>query len=126
MTPRTRDNLIYLAVGLGVAALAVADSFYANSRRTKGWMLSRFALRAVTTPSLLAYFVVREMRREKATLLQTLASVLFATLLQLGILFGFRQIIDQLPGISYAALAALEMFFIWLLTLQVAPYLRSK
>jgi hypothetical protein len=127
MTPRTRDNLIYLiylALGIGIAAWLAADFFYTDSQARKMWISSRFAVRAVTTPSLLANFVLREMRREKATLLQTLASVLFATLLQLGILFGFRQISDQLPGISYSALAVLEMFFVWQLTVQVARYLR--
>jgi hypothetical protein len=61
-----------------------------------------------------------EMRREKATLLQTLASVLFAILVQLGILFAFRQTAGQLPGVNFSALAVIEMFFVMLLTLQFA------
>lgn len=125
MKPKTRDNLIYLAVGIIVAAFAVADSFYEDKHHTKGWILSRFVVRAVTTPSLLAYFVVREMCRQKATFLQTLSSVLFATLIQIGLLFGFRQTVDQLPGIGYAALAGLEIFFVWQLTILVARYMRS-
>lgn len=56
------------------------------------------------------------MRREKATLLQTFAAVLFATLFQLGIMLSFSQIIDQLPGMSYSALAVLEMFVVWQLS----------
>jgi hypothetical protein len=122
MKPQTRDNLIYLAVGLGIVALGCIDFFYAESHHTKGWMPSRFAFRVVTTPSLLAYFVVREMRRQKATLLQTLGSVLFATLLQLGIMFGSRQIIDQLPGISYSSLAGIEIFIVWQLTVKGVPH----
>lgn len=89
-------------------------------------MPSRFAFRAVTTPSLLAYFVVRELLMEKATFLQIIASVLFATLVQLGIMFGFRQTVDQLPGMTYSALAVIEIFLIWLLTLRVAQYLKSE
>jgi hypothetical protein len=124
MKSQTRDNLIYLVVGIAISALLAADFFYADSQGEKMWMPSRFAFRAVTTPSLLAYFVFGEMYKQKATVLQTLASLLFATLLQLGILFGFRQMIDQLAGINYSALAVLEMFLVWQLTVQVARYLR--
>jgi hypothetical protein len=49
MKSGTRDNLIYLGVGLGVAALVVADFFYADSHGQEMWMPSRFALRAVYT-----------------------------------------------------------------------------
>jgi hypothetical protein len=125
MTPKTRDNLTYLAVGIGIATLLAADFFYADSHGRKMWMPSKFAIRAVTTPCLLAYFVVRSMRREGATLLQTLASVLFATLIQLGILFGFRHIIDHLPGISYSALVVMEMFCVWQFAVRVARYMIS-
>src|SRR5580658_19427 len=126
MKPKTRDNLIYLGVGLSIAALVWIDFFYADSRGQKMWWPSKFAFRTVTTPSLLAYFVAREMRREKATLLQTFAGVLFATLLQLGIMFSFRQIIDQLPGMSYSALVVLEMFVVWQLSVRGAFYLTSS
>lgn len=63
------------------------------------------------------------MLRRKATLAQTLASVLFVTLLQLGILFGFRGIIGQLPGLLFSALAGFEIFFLWQLSVQSAAYL---
>ena len=115
-----------MGVGLSLAALVWIDFFYADSRGQKMWWPSKFAFRTVTTPSLLAYFVVKEMRREKATLLQTFAAVLFATLLQLGIMFSFRQIIDQLPGMSYSALAVLEMFVAWQLSVRGVFYLTSS
>jgi len=67
-----------------------------------------------TTPALLAYFVIKQMRPEKATVTQMLAAVLFATLLQLGIMFCFGQLMDQLPGIGYSAFAVVETFFVWL------------
>jgi hydrogenase-4 membrane subunit HyfE len=126
MKPKTRDNLIYLGVGLSIASLVCIDLFYADSHGQKMWWPSKFAFRTVTTPSLLAYFVVKEMRREKATLLQTFAAVLFATLLQLGIMFSIRQIIDQLPGMSYSALAVLEMFVVWQLSVRGVFYLTSS
>jgi hydrogenase-4 membrane subunit HyfE len=122
MNKTTRDNLIYLAVGLSIAAVVVIDFFYAESRGREMWWPSKFAFRAVTTPGLLAYFVAREMRREKATLLQTLASVLFAILMQLGILFSFRQVVEKLPGIGYSALAAFEIFLVFLLSTRGALY----
>jgi hydrogenase-4 membrane subunit HyfE len=125
MNKTTRDNLIYLAVGLSIAAVVVIDFFYAESRGREMWWPSTFAFRAVTTPALLAYFVARELHREKATLLQTLASVLFSILVQLGILFAFHQTVGQLRGISFSALAVIEMFFVLLLTLRVARLLKS-
>ena len=103
MKSKTRDNLIYLGVGLGIAALVCANFFYADSHGLKPWWPSRFAFRVVTTPILLVYFVSKEMRREKATLLQTFASVLFATLVQFGIILSFHEVINQLPGLSYSA-----------------------
>jgi hypothetical protein len=99
------------------------DAFYPDSQNRKMWMPSKFALRAVYTPSLLAYFVIREMLRRKAAFAQTLASVLFATLLQLGIMFGFRGAIEQLPGLLYSAVAVLEIFFLWQLSVESAFYL---
>ena len=125
MKPKTRDNLIYLAVGVGVAALAVADSFYADTHHTKGLMPSRFAFRAVTTPSLLAYFVIQEMLREKATFVRIIGAVLFATIVQLGIMFSFRQTIERLPGLTYSTLAVMAIFLVWQLTIRVAQYLSS-
>jgi hypothetical protein len=125
MTSKTRDNLIYVAVGLGIAALVSLDFFYSDSHHRKEWVPSRFAFRAVTTPSLLAYFVVREMLEEKARFFQIVGPVLFATLVQLGIMFSFRQIIDQLPGMTYSALAVMDIFIVWLMTIQVAQYLSS-
>jgi hypothetical protein len=123
MKPKARDNLIYLGVGLSIAAVVCMDFFYADSRGQKMWWPSKFAFRTVTTPSLLAYFIAKEMRREKATLPQTFAAILFATLLQVGIMFSFRQIIDQLPGMSYSALAVLEMFVLWQLSVRGVFYL---
>jgi len=127
LKPQTRDNLIYLAVGMCVAALVAADFFYSDSHGTKMWLPSRFAFRVVTTSGLLAYFVAREMRRRKAHLLQTLTSVLFATLIELGILFALRGSVNQLPGLSYSAIAVLELFVVWQFTVKAVPYLmRSR
>jgi hypothetical protein len=68
------------------------------------------------------------MPAEKASIFQTLGAVLFVTLLQLGILFHFRQLTERLPGLSYSALILVEMFFVWLLAVRGIPYLlgRSK
>jgi hypothetical protein len=38
-------------------------------------------------------------------------------------MFSFRQIIDQLPGMSYSALAALEMFVVRQLSVRGVFYL---
>lgn len=71
--PSTRDNLIYSAVGLSIAALLAADAFYADSHGRKMWMPSRFTFRLVYTRALLGYFVARETRKVKAAVVQVLA-----------------------------------------------------
>lgn len=123
MKPTTRDNLIYLTVGLTIAGLLAADVFYADSHGTKAWMPSRFAFRAATTPSLLAYLIVRQMRQERAKLPRIAAAVLLATMLQLGIMFACRQMIDQLPGFTYSAIAVVEIFLVWQAVAWLLPYL---
>jgi hypothetical protein len=126
MQQTTRDNLIYVAVGLGIGALVALDAFYADSHGRRMWWPSKFAFHAVTTPALLAYFVVRQMRKEKGSFLQISGAVLFATLLQLAILFAFRRAIDDLSGLTYSALAALTLFVVFLLTLQFARLLKPR
>jgi hypothetical protein len=123
MKQRTRDNLIYLAVGLGIAALVAADAFYADSHGREMWMPSRFAFRLVYTTALLDYFVVRETRKVKAPVLRILACVVFASVVNLVIAFGFRQAIDRLPGLSFTAWAVVEMFLLVQLLVQVVQHL---
>jgi hypothetical protein len=125
MKPRTRDNLIYLAAGLGIAALVVADFFYADSRGQKMWMPSKYAFRLVSTTVLLVYFVVRETRRVKATAVQVLACVLFASFVHLAIGFGFRRVLGQLSGISFSVWVVLELFLLVQFLVRVIPHLKS-
>ena len=126
MKPETRDNLTYLGVGLGIALLVVADFFYSDSHGQKMWWPSKFSFRAAYTTVLLAYFVVRETRKMKATLVQILAYVLFASLVHLAIVFTFRHAADELSGITFAALAVFEMFFLFQLLILVARYLSVR
>ncbi|HEY8671196.1 MAG TPA: hypothetical protein VIL63_10190 [Terriglobales bacterium] len=125
MKQETRDNLIYLGVGLGIAVLVVADFFYADSHGQKMWWPSRFDFRAAYTTLLLAYFVVRKTLDMKATLVQTLSYILFASLVHLAIVFTFRHAAGELSGITFAALAVLEMFFVFQLLMLVVRYLRD-
>lgn len=125
MKPDTRDNLIYLGVGLGIAALVVADFFYADSHGQTMWWPSRLAFRAAYTTLLLAYFVVKETRKMKATLVQMLGYVLFVSLVHLAIVFTFRHAAGELSGITFAAVAVFEMFFVFQLLMLVVRYLRS-
>jgi hypothetical protein len=123
--PPARDNIIYLAVGLGIAALVVADFFYADSHGRKMWMPSRFAFSLVTTTPLLAYFVITETRKAKATFFQAMACVLFASVVHLAIGFGFQQTVANLSGLSYSAWTVLEIFILVQLLVWVVQHLRS-
>lgn len=126
MKLETRDNLIYLTVGLSISVLIVVDFFYADKYGQKMWWPSRFAFRAVYMSVLLAYFVVRQTRRLKATLAQTFAYILLASLVHLAIVFTFRQAAAALSGITFAALAVFEMFLIIQLLMLGMRYLRAK
>jgi hypothetical protein len=126
MKPRTRDNLIYLAVGVSIAGLAVGLDFYAESHGKALFRLPTFTFRAVTSTLLMGYFVAREARRRvNATLNEVVMCVLVGGLLSLAVNLGFRQTIGQLSGILYAGLAAFEIFLIVELTTRVTLYFRS-
>ena len=112
MKPKTRDNLIYLAVGLGIAALGVADFFYADSHGREPWLPSSFAFRIVGSTIIVGYFVGREVRKVSAKLAEVVLCVVVAEVLQLAISFGFRQYVDRLSGMSYVGLATLGTVFI--------------
>jgi hypothetical protein len=125
MKPRTRDNLIYLAVGLGIAAFVAADFFYSDSHGRKMWMPPRYAFRLGYTTILLGYFVVIETRKVKATVVQVLACVLFASIVHLAIGFGVRQESEQLSGLSFSAWFVLELFLLVQLLVAVIRHLKS-
>lgn len=126
MRRETRDNIIYLVVGLSFAALLVADAVYAVSHNRAMWMPSYFAFRAAGTTGLVAYYVAREARRLRATLGQVLACVLFASSVQLAITFTFHQAVDRLSSITFSLLAVFEMFCVFQLTMVVVRYLKSE
>lgn len=98
MKQTKRDDLIYLAVGLGIAALVATDAFYADSQGRKMWLPSRFTFRSVYTTALLVFFVVRETFSVKATATQKFAGAVFASVGHLGIVFGFREAVGQLSA----------------------------
>ncbi len=125
MKQTTRDNLIYLAVALSIVAILVGDFLYAMNHDTEMWRPSKFTLRAAYTTVLLAYFVARETRKAKATLAQVFAGVLFASVVHLAIVFRFRQVVGELSGISFSAVAVFEMFLVFQLLMAVVRYLRS-
>ncbi len=120
----TRDNLIYVAVGLCVAALLAADAFYADSHGRRMWLPSKFAFRAVATTALVMYFVARETHRAKATAVQAFSAAMIAGLVQFVVVFVFRQIVEESSGISFSSLAVFEMFIVFSLAMWMARYLR--
>jgi drug/metabolite transporter (DMT)-like permease len=126
MKQTTRDNLIYLGVALSIVALLVADLSYADIHGQKMWWPSKFAFRAVYTTLLLAYFVGREVRRRRGSLVRVLACILFACIVHLAVIFGFSQTVAQLSGLSFSALAVWEMFLTFVLSMAVVPYLLSQ
>lgn len=126
MKPKTRDNLIYLAVGLSIAAFAVEYDFYAESHGRGIVHLSTFAVRAVTSTLIVGYFVARAIGNAGATLAEVILCVVVAGVLQLAISLGFRQYLGQLSSMSYVGLASLETVFVVNLATWAASHFRAR
>lgn len=125
MSPKTRDNIIYLSVALSIVALILADLLCADGHGQKMWWPSKVASRAVYTTFLLAYFVARETWKATRKLSQVLAYVLLAGVVHLALVFTFSHAVGELSGISFSAFAILEMFFIFRVLMTLVRYLRS-
>lgn len=116
MTVKTRDNLIYVGVGILVAGTAAAYFFYTDSHGRRMWVPSRFASRSVYTTLLFWYVIIRTTRQARFSFYQILASVLFATFLHLTIFFSCRQILDQLPTIVFWPFWVIELYLVTYVT----------
>jgi hypothetical protein len=126
MKPKTRDNLIYLAVGLSIAAFVAEQVFYSESHGRAIANLSSFAFRAATSTLMVGYFVGRAVRNLNATLAEVVLCVVVAGVMQLAISFGFHQYVGQLSGMSYVGLVALETFFIVNLATWTVSHFRAR
>lgn len=126
MKETTRDNVIYLAVALSIAGLVAFDAFYADSHGRRMWLPSSFAIRTVGYMGILAYFVVREIRKINATTVQTIICVLVASALHLGIAFLFPNIIGGHFGPELWIFAVAEMFLIVQLMVLGVNYFRRE
>lgn len=124
MEEKTRDNLIYLAVGLSIAGLLAVDAFYSASRDHKMWMPSRFALRTVAYMVVLAYFVAQETLKVRATIVQTVLCVLVACIMHLGIVILFRQAFSNPFNLGLWVLITLELFLVSRLMSRAVVYFR--
>jgi FtsH-binding integral membrane protein len=122
----TRDNLIYLAVGLTVAALVAVDTFNSASHDRPMWVPSTFAFRLVAYMGLLDYFVARETRKARATLPQTVGCVLVASMMHMAIAFTFRRTFSGHSSITLWGLAILELFLVVQLMVFAVRHLRPK
>lgn len=125
MNHTTRDNLIYLAVGLGIVGILVADFTYFDRRGQQAWFPSVFSFRAVVLTILVAYFVNSDIvRRGKGEQARALICALLAALIQIGVAFSFRQFVSGLSAMSFVFYGTLDVFVIYELTLQAAQFLK--
>jgi tryptophan-rich sensory protein len=118
----TRDSLIYLAVGLGVAALLVVDFLYSDSHGHRMWLPSKFYFRLVYTVLLLEYSLGKYIDKAKGRTTQFILGILFANCAHLVLTFSFRSIINELHGFEFAAIAVLELFMLFKITEQIVHY----
>lgn len=112
MKQQTRDNLIYLSVGLVLAALLAFDAFYSDVHNRQMWMPSRFAFNTTVFMGVLVYMVVREAQKLRATLGQTVACVLAACLLHSGFAGIFPRVFSERFGSGFWVFIVLELFLI--------------
>jgi hypothetical protein len=125
MKPSTRDNLIYLAAGLSLAALMAFDAYYSDSHNRKMWIPSRFALNVIAFMVVLAYMVARETQKAKATIIQTVACVLAACFLHSATALAFPQIFAQRFGAGLWVFIVLELFLVVRLMVRVVRYMEK-
>ena len=126
MKSKTRDNLIYLAVGLSIAALVAADVFYAVSHDREIMIPPMYVLRAAGMALITPYFVGRALRSEGVTITKAVVCAVVAGVLQLAICFGFRQFISLLSGLPFVVLATVETFSFVSLATWVASRLSRR
>ncbi len=122
MKQQTRDNLVYLAVGIGLAALLAFDAFYSDSHNREMWMPSRFAFNAV---GFMVYMVVHETRKLRARVGQTVVCVLAACLLHSVTVLVFPQIFAQRFGAGLWVFIVLELFLVIRLMVRVVRYMEK-
>ena len=123
MKQKTRDNLIYLAVGLGFAVLLAADAFYSDSHDLKMWIPSRLAFNAVVFMGVLAYMVARETQKARATVIQMVTCILIACIIHVGIVFAFPQIFAKPFAAGLWLFIVLELFIVVRFIVQLVLYL---
>jgi len=123
MKQQTRNNLIYLAVGLSLAALLAFDAFYSDSHNRKMWIPSRFAFNAVASMGVLVDMVVRGTRKLRATVGQTVVCVVAACLLHSGFAGVLPRIFSERFGSGLWVLIVLEIFLIVRLMAVVIRYI---
>jgi hypothetical protein len=102
----TRDNLIYLAVGLSVAALVILDFVYSDSHGRTMWWPSNFVYRLVAYVGVLGYIVARETRKVGATWGRTVVLAGAAGILQVGVAFAFRK--------TFSGPYSLNLWLLWI------------
>ena len=126
MKPKTRDNLIYLAVGLSIVAFVAEQVFYSESHGRAVAKLSTFAFRAAGSMLVAGYFVGRAVRNLHVAPYRVILCVIAVSVLQLAMSFGFQQYIGQLSSMSYVTVAAIETFLLVKVTTWVVLRSHSR
>jgi riboflavin transporter FmnP len=124
MKQKTRSNLIYLAIGLGLAALLTSDAIYSDIHNRKMWIPSRFAFNAAASMGVLVFMVASETQKAKATKRQTTMCVFVATLLHWAIALSFPQVFAKPFYAGLWVFMVLEVFVVVRLSVRAILYLR--
>src|SRR5271157_526910 len=112
MKPSTRDNFIYVAVGLSIAGFVAEQVLFSDTHGRVLANLSALVFRAGGATIVAGYFVARVVRNSGAPLNKVALYVVVASAVQLAISLYFRQYVGQLSGLAFIGLATIETFLI--------------
>src|SRR5262249_34701327 len=107
MKTATRDNVIYVATGLGLVALLIVDLVHFDRRGEKAWLPSLSTLRIAATGLVAAGLIVDTLRKHRVAAREILASVSFAICLHIVLTLPFRELIG---GMSLATFSLCGVF----------------
>jgi hypothetical protein len=126
MKTTTRDNIVYLAVGLGAVAALALDVFYSLKRGHNMWNPSLFEERAITATLVMEGILADGLRKERVPFRQILIWLFFATILHIGFLLLFRQFLGGTLLSSFALWAILEVVAVIQITQRLRRYVASE
>jgi hypothetical protein len=124
MTDTTRDNIIYLTVGLTIAILVAGDFVVADHRGTEMWWPTSLQFHAASYWFVLSYFIATETRKITSSVVQIIICEFIGAVLHVGVVLMFHDTLARPLGLRLFAIAIIEFFVIVEIARQVVRRLK--